>query len=156
MPRQDAPAAAVTGTARAGTPPAAPHGPYWRPILEDRWRARLAEVTELSLAYHAVTVATDGPGEQPDVADPEADPAARRLLRRTVAARRGLADVEEALNRLAAGRFGACEQCGSAIPGALLSIVPETRYCPGCGGKPGPAGQARPMWRSVPAGPGRR
>ena len=27
-------------------------GPRWRAILEARWRDRLQEVTELSLAYH--------------------------------------------------------------------------------------------------------
>jgi RNA polymerase-binding transcription factor DksA len=55
-----------------------------------------------------------------------------RLLRRTVAARRKLADVEEALARLASGGFGRCEQCRAAIPDELLTVVPETRYCPRC------------------------
>ena len=32
--------------------PAEPGGPFWRALLEDRWRARLREVTKLSLAYH--------------------------------------------------------------------------------------------------------
>ena len=58
------------------------------------------------------------------------------LLGRTVAARRKLADVEEALGRLAAGRFGSCEQCGSAIPAGLLATAPETRYCPRCDAEP--------------------
>ena len=98
----------------------------WRSLLEARWQARLREVTELSLAYHAVAAAT---------ADVRGD-GAERLLRRTVAARRRLADVEEALARLTAGSFGRCEQCGSVIPTDELSAVPETRYCPDCAAGP--------------------
>jgi RNA polymerase-binding transcription factor DksA len=101
----------------------------WRSLLEARWQARLREVTELSLAYHAVAAAT---------ADVRGD-GAERLLRRTVAARRRLADVEEALARLTAGSFGRCEQCGSEIPTDELSAVPETRYCPDCAAAAGPA-----------------
>ena len=55
-----------------------------------------------------------------------------RLGQRGGPLRRRLADVEDALARLAAGTFGRCEQCGSAIPEAALTLVPETRYCPAC------------------------
>ena len=58
------------------------------------------------------------------------------MLRRTVAARWKLADVEEALDRLVAGNFGSCEQCGSQIPAGLLASMPETRYCLRCDTKP--------------------
>ena len=44
--------------------------PRWRAILEVRWRIRLQEVTELSMAYHG---AASGGSENGD---------ARRLLRR--------------------------------------------------------------------------
>jgi DnaK suppressor protein len=104
--------------------PGGSRGPYWRALLEARWRARLQEVTELSVAYHAA----DPDGRDAGPAQREA----QRLLGRTVAARRGLADVEEALGRLAAGNFGYCEQCGSALSAALLAASPETRYCPCC------------------------
>ena len=94
----------------------------WRSRLEARWQAWLREVTELSLAYHAIASAS---------ADVRGD-GADRLMRRAVAARRRLADVEDALARLAAGTFGRCEQCGSAIPEGSLALVPEARYCPAC------------------------
>jgi len=97
--------------------------PAWRALLEDRWQARLRELTELSLAYHG---AADDSGDGVD------RPEARALLDRAVAARRKLADVEEALGRLSAGGFGQCEQCGSAIPAGTLTVIPETRYCQGC------------------------
>jgi RNA polymerase-binding transcription factor DksA len=94
----------------------------WRARLEARWQAWLREVTELSLAYHAVAPAS---------ADVRGD-GADRLMRRAVAARRRLADVEDALARLAAGTFGRCEQCGATIGEGTLALVPETRYCPAC------------------------
>ena len=116
--------AAMTAGQDAGT-----RGPHWRALLEARWQARVREVTELSLAYH-VAAASD------DTGDGDGCPELRALLRRAVAARRKLADVEEALGRLAAGRFGRCEQCGSQIPAGLLAEGPETRYCPRCDPEP--------------------
>jgi DnaK suppressor protein len=114
----------------AATPPVRPAGtgsPHWRALLEARWEARLQEVIELSLAYHsAAAAAPDGSGDRAGQQE------TRTLLGRAVAARRKLADVEEALGRLAAGEFGYCEQCGSAIPAGLLAVIPETRYCPRC------------------------
>jgi RNA polymerase-binding transcription factor DksA len=101
-----------------------------RAHLEARWRARLQEVTELSLAYHhAAAAAPDRLGGEPQ---------ARRLLGRAVAARRKLADIEEALGRLAAGHYGRCEQCGSPIGSTLLVAVPEARYCSHCAARPDP------------------
>ncbi|HJY73851.1 MAG TPA: hypothetical protein VJ347_18930, partial [Streptosporangiaceae bacterium] len=96
------------------TPPVL-DGPRWRALLEARWQARLEELTELSLAFHAAAEAivharVDEPAQRE----------AQLLLRRAVTARRKLEDVEEALGRLAAGRYGRCEQCESAIPAGLL------------------------------------
>lgn len=112
------------------------YGPHWRFFLEARWRERLREVTELSLAYHGAAAET--------VVGLE-DAQARRLLGQAVDARRRLADTEEALGRLAAGDFGRCEQCRALIPDRLLASAPETRYCPDCMAEPVPA-------RHAPAG----
>jgi RNA polymerase-binding transcription factor DksA len=114
--------AAVTSEQGTGTP-----GPRWRALLEDRWQAHVQEVTELSLAYHVAAAAVSD-----DIGDGAGQPEIASLLRRAVEARRKLADVEDALGRLAAGNFGRCEQCGSAIPAGLLTAAPETRYCPRC------------------------
>jgi RNA polymerase-binding transcription factor DksA len=98
-------------------------GPRRRAILEARRRIRLQEVTELSLAYHAV------------IADASAaikDSRARQLLSRAVAARQRLADTEDALGRLAAGGFGRCEQYSALIPEVLLAGAPESRCCARC------------------------
>jgi RNA polymerase-binding transcription factor DksA len=97
--------------------------PRWRVILEERWRDRLQKVTELSLAYHGATAHAPAGLK---------DKGARRLLGQAVAARRRLADTEEALGRLAAGVFGQCEQCQAPISGTLLAAAPEIRYCADC------------------------
>jgi RNA polymerase-binding transcription factor DksA len=96
--------------------------PRWRAILEARWRIRLQELTELSMAYH---------GAASDEAD---DRRARRLLHRAVAARQRLADTEDALGRVVDGDFGRCEQCGAMIAEVLLAAAPESRYCARCAG----------------------
>jgi len=84
-------------------------------------------VTELSLAYHeAAAVAAPAPAGGPDGRN------LRQLLRRAVAARRALADTEDALARLASGRYGVCEDCAAAIPAWLLVVAPEARYCLRC------------------------
>jgi RNA polymerase-binding transcription factor DksA len=103
----------------------------WRALLEARWRARLQDVTELSLAYHEAAAAAP-PG-------PTGDRRLRQLLRRAVAARRALADTDEALGRLSTGRYGRCEGCLAAIPAWVLAAVPEARYCPRC--QPAPAAE---------------
>src|SRR5215469_16171713 len=97
-------------------------GPHWRAILEARWRIRLQEVTELSVAYHAAAEASGALEDQQ----------ARLLLRLATEARQRLADTEEALGRLAAGGFGLCEQCEAPVPDAMLFATPESRYCVRC------------------------
>jgi RNA polymerase-binding transcription factor DksA len=122
-------------TAMAARPPSAPvrtwprarvpaRGARWRKLLEDRWRDRLSELTATALAYHdAAGAAGTYPG---------GDPSLPVLLTRASAARRALADVDDALARLAGGRYGLCEACGGVIPARRLTAVPETRYCPQC------------------------
>lgn len=129
-PRPPAAARAVRFSAppRAAAPYSAAGAlPRWRALLESRWQSRLRQLTELSLAYHDAAAAMGSSGLANG-----AEYRLRGLMRRAVAARRALADVEEALARLAAGRFGRCEQCAAAIPAATLSRTPEARYCPGC------------------------
>jgi DnaK suppressor protein len=64
------------------------------------------------------------------------------LLHRAAGVRWKLEDVDQALGRLAAGRYGRCEQCGAKIPAGLLALIPETRYCPRCDSPPGRAGRS--------------
>jgi len=100
-----------------------PGGSRWRALLEARWQDRLHKVTELSLAFHDA-----GAPAQPH----QSAGIMRHLMRRATAARRDLAETDDALGRLAGGRFGQCEQCSEPIPPARLAAVPEDRYCPRC------------------------
>jgi DnaK suppressor protein len=59
----------------------------------------------------------------------------------------GLADVDRASERLAAGTYGICEACGEPIPAGRLEFLPAARYCT--------ADQAR-MEREVSVGAGSR
>ncbi len=121
--------------------------PRWRALLESHWRHRLELLTRFSLAYHDAEAAAT---------DPHLSHSARRaarvhsdwLLRRTVAERQALAEVEAALSRVAAGRFGWCELCGAAMPAERLAELPQARYCAGC-----TAGPARPAARAATARP---
>ena len=120
--------------AGAATPPAAAQlaahlapetMPGWRVLLESHWRTRLERVTELSLAYHD---AEDARAGQPP-ARAQSGPV---LLRRAVAQRRALAEIEAALARLSNGRFGRCERCGGVVSATRLTRTPQARYCISC------------------------
>jgi DnaK suppressor protein len=105
--------------------------PRWRALLGLRWQERLERVTEFSLAYHDARDAAEDAGAGRD-ARLAARQRASSILHRAVAERLALAEIEAALGRLAAGRFGWCEQCGGAIATARLAEVPQARYCPEC------------------------
>jgi RNA polymerase-binding protein DksA len=48
------------------------------------------------------------------------------------AARRRLADLDDALRRLDDGTYGICAECGKPIPGERLEARPSARTCVGC------------------------
>ena len=91
--------------------PKARSQPHWRALLEARWQARLRQITELSLAYHdaAATGAHQSGGHA-------AAAKLRDILQRTVAARRALADIEEALARLPAADSAAASSAKTPSP----------------------------------------
>lgn len=43
-----------------------------------------------------------------------------------------LAEVEHAMDRMGAGRYGICERCMTQIPYERLEILPMSRYCITC------------------------
>jgi RNA polymerase-binding transcription factor DksA len=101
-----------------------------RAELEDRWRARLGRVTELSLAYHdAAQLARQGSAAERS----RAARRARRLARAVVAERQALVEIEAALDRITRGQYGRCEQCREPISAELLASHPQARYCTACG-----------------------
>jgi DnaK suppressor protein len=43
-----------------------------------------------------------------------------------------LREIEDALDRLADGSYGVCENCGEAIPSERLKVLPFTTFCVRC------------------------
>lgn len=43
-----------------------------------------------------------------------------------------LAEIDQALERIARGTYGACVHCGNAIPEERLTTMPTTMYCVRC------------------------
>ncbi|CUR56043.1 putative DnaK suppressor protein [metagenome] len=50
--------------------------------------------------------------------------------------RHHVAEVEAALDRVGAGTYGACEQCGGPIGEDRLEALPATRTCITCAARP--------------------
>ena len=114
---------------RAGSRRAA----HRRAVLEARWRETLERITALSIAYH--DEAQFAPAGLPASRGARSRQA-RRLARRAVAERQVLAEIEAALERITAGRYGWCEQCGRLIATARLAAQPQVRYCAACDREP--------------------
>lgn len=55
--------------------------------------------------------------------------------------------IQEALDRLAAGDFGACLSCDGRIPPRRLAAVPWARYCVPCQERIDAANIAAPDWQ---------
>ncbi|MEV8514614.1 TraR/DksA C4-type zinc finger protein [Dactylosporangium sp. NPDC051484] len=70
-----------------------------------------------------------------DEHDPEGSTIAYERAQLTAvldAARRRVADLDDALARLEAGNYGACERCGRSIPAERLAARPSARTCVTC------------------------
>ena len=79
---------------------------------------------------HLETIAEDRESELEERAQEERS---ARLLAslddRTV---RAVREIDAALQRLAAGKYGLCETCGKKIQVARLRVLPATRFCKNC------------------------
>ena len=45
-----------------------------------------------------------------------------------------LAQIQDALRRLDAGRYGVCTECGTTVAAERLFVFPESGSCASCGG----------------------
>jgi RNA polymerase-binding transcription factor DksA len=50
-------------------------------------------------------------------------------------ARRELARIDAALERIEQGSFGTCQACGGPLGLQRMRAIPEARYCVGCSGQ---------------------
>jgi DnaK suppressor protein len=48
--------------------------------------------------------------------------------------RRELSEIDEALRRIAEGKYGRCLACGGPMGLQRMRALPEARYCVGCSG----------------------
>jgi DnaK suppressor protein len=121
------------------TEPTEPTGPVaLGELLATERTATIAAIIALTRDYDGIVdaatdVATD------DEHDPEGATIAFEraqvtgLLER---ARRRLADIDDALDRIAQGRYGRCEDCGQPISTARLAARPAARTCISCAARP--------------------
>jgi RNA polymerase-binding transcription factor DksA len=102
-------------------------------LLDER-AAALAQMEALGREFDEVVAAS-----QSSNADDEHDPEGATIAfeRAQVAAlldgaRRRLAELDAALERVEAGTFGRCERCGRRFPAERLEVRPSARTCVGC------------------------
>jgi DnaK suppressor protein len=105
--------------------------PHWRGMLGSLWQQRQERANDLWLECRDAREAAADASAGPDAAQ-VAWRRASAMWHRAVAEWRALVEIEEALSRLAAGRFGWCQQCGGAIAAGRLTEMPQARYCPAC------------------------
>ena len=84
---------------------------------------------------------TQATGAMADPAAGERDDEQARAVARAIGA---VQQIEAARRRLAAGSFGICIDCGSAIDFACLLVDPTAARCPCCQGFYGQKGQPAP------------
>jgi DnaK suppressor protein len=95
--------------------------PGYRALLEEQWRAQVAEITRLSL--DALDRADSFGSRTEDLH------VAAQLI---AAARHQLTETEAALRRIDEGSYGCCVNCGEQIPLPRLEALPAARYCVPC------------------------
>lgn len=105
-----------------------------RELLESERQEALRRLSGLTGDFAEVVAASQNAN-----ADDEHDPEGATIAfeRSQVAAlvlqvQRQLAEVEAAVERLAAGTYGLCEQCAQPISTARLEARPSARTCIGC------------------------
>lgn len=109
-----------------------------RERLQAEHRQTLARLADLSADFDAVVAASRDTNAD-DEHDPEGATIAfersqvQALLRQ---AREHLAEIDAALERVDAGRYGTCENCGQPIGEGRLEARPVARTCISCAGKP--------------------
>jgi DnaK suppressor protein len=105
--------------------------PVLRAVLEQQLRFRREQLARL--AGCGVGPEPSHGAELCDGRDPEAVLALRAVdVLVAAGAVRALTDIELALRRMRAGRYGHCRSCGTRIPLAVLVAIPKTTLCLTC------------------------
>lgn len=105
-----------------------------RARLEEERRRTERRLSDLAADFDGVVAASRDTNAD-DEHDPEGATIAfeRSQVGALVAqAREHLAEIDAALARIDAGRYGACERCGGPISSGRLEARPTARNCIGC------------------------
>lgn len=132
MPRK-APTAAPPSSPAPLTPPEL-DAAYFARLIEERMELTREQIATLAAVIREVTLAAkDTPAD--DEHDPEGTTVSVERANEVAllaASETSLIELTEARGRLAAGRYGICERCGSPIPVERLEIRPSARFCVTC------------------------
>lgn len=113
----------MTPTHRADLAPPPPdlalRLPEFHAALEQQRQFRLEQLRELAAAATSSSPTVDDAHDQ-----------VSEILR--ISAATALTEVEDALARLRAGKYGSCERCATRICHDRLEILPMSRYCMRC------------------------
>lgn len=115
-------------------PDAASHAEFAASLAELR-AAAIRAARNRDEALSGVVAARGDPAGADDEHDPEGATLSAewsRLEGLRIGARREIEEIDAALARLAAGRFGRCAGCGKAIPVARLRARPIATTCVAC------------------------
>ncbi|HVA04426.1 MAG TPA: TraR/DksA family transcriptional regulator [Acidimicrobiales bacterium] len=100
-----------------------------RALLEEERADLIAKLAELGLGGAGLAYDSNFADSSQVTAERGEAEALGASLRET------LDDVERALAKLAAGSYGACEDCGAPIDPLRLEAKPAARYCIDCAAK---------------------
>jgi DnaK suppressor protein len=103
-------------------------------LLNAERRTTMARVAALTAEFDDIVAGTDD-GSSDDEHDPEGSTIAFERARVSTLLSQGRAyldELERAQGRIADGTYGACEQCGRAIPPERLAALPTARTCVRC------------------------
>jgi DnaK suppressor protein len=96
-----------------------------RDAVDQQWLTRLhatltAEFEAQTARLTELTADTGDPGE------------AHTRAAMIATTRQSLAQIDDALRRIAEGAYGTCARCGTAIPPERLEVLPHARFCVPC------------------------
>lgn len=103
--------------------------------LDELKNKLLAEQKEISEALNKMPEVPDSgsdvEGEEAEEETDEAEDYSNQLAEKQALKER-LLDIKNALDKMAAGKYGKCESCGEDIEMAVLKVDPESRLCKAC------------------------
>ena len=122
----------MTGGSQGGLPPGA--AAAIRDALDTGRQDTQARITALRREFDGIVESSAGVATD-DEHDPEGATIAferAQLAALLDQARRHLAELDDALERLRQGRYGGCERCGRPIAAERLAARPAARTCITC------------------------